>query len=123
MKQILSIKSAAVISLFILLFSVQQGFTHHTKAETNNSSLVIVKIKGLNADVFNKLTTEINKHNEISLEYSCLQSDVVVVKYNHGFTEKADVQHYINSNFKKWGGVKSIEFIYIDLHSTGVSKC
>ena len=106
--------------LFVMLFGIA-----NLKAHTNTdsySSLVIVKVKGLNGSSFNKIADCINKESSLSLEYSCLQSDVIVVKYKHTFNEKGDVQHFINSKFKKWG-VAKIEFIHIDMVLGGSSKC
>lgn len=115
------IQKSGLIILLLLIGISANSFT--LKTSENHSSLVIVKIAGLNADVLNKINKGISKNASMSLEYSCLQSNVIVVKYLHSFSEKADVQHYINSNFKKWGRVKNIEFIFIDLQTTGISKC
>ena len=89
-----------VTSIFILLLFVS-AFNLNVNAEESNkhSSLIIVKVDGLNASIFNKINSGISKNADMSLEYSCLQSDVIVVKYSHSFSEKGDVQHFINNNF------------------------
>lgn len=117
----MSILSKTASLAIIILFMIVQP--NQLQAENNHSSLVIVKIDGLNTTMFNKLNDGISKNSKITLEYSCLQSDIVVVKYNHGFAEKGDVQHFINNNFKKWAQIKNVEFVFIDIQTTGVSKC
>ena len=111
------------VIILMLLFVVPSTFSSNIKFENDNSSLVILKIKGLDSEMADKIASQINKTKHMSLEYSCLQSDVIVLKYAHDFANKGDVQHFINSHFKKWLGVKKIEFIFIDIQSSGVLKC
>lgn len=116
-------KTVKIMMLFLLIVGGYMQVSASKSLENDHSSLVIVKIENLDKKMFEKITAEMAKHASMSLEYSCLESDVMVVKLNHDFTAKADVQHYINNQFKKWSSAKTIEFIYIDLQTTGISKC
>ena len=107
--------------VLFMLFGVANANAHF--GVDNYSSLVIVKVKGLNGSSFNKIAAGINKESSLSMEYSCLESDVIVIKYKHNFNEKGDVQHFINSKFKKWVGTIKVEFIHIDMVLGGSSKC
>ena len=107
--------------ILVMLFGVISANAH--VKNDNYSSLIIVKIKGLSGDSYNKIAAGINNESSLTLEYSCLESDVIVIKYKHTLNEKGDVQHYINNMLKKWSELKSIEFIHIDMTLGGSSKC
>jgi len=112
----------ATFLIFIMLFSISSYGNYNMEVDSY-SSLVIIKVKGLNSDTFNKISQGIGKEVSLSLEYSCLQSDVIVIKYKHSFSEKGDVQHYINNKLKRWIGANQVEFIHIDMVLGGSSKC
>jgi len=109
----------------LLVFTMLVGFTTIAaqKMSDNYSSLIVLKVEGLNADSYNKLAAGINKEVSLTLEYSCLESDIIVIKCKHTYTEKGDVQHFINSKLKKWISNNKVEFIYLDLVLGGSSKC
>ncbi len=109
--------------LFIVIMFFGTTATNAFVGSDNYSSLVIVKVQGLNTDSYNKIAAGINKESSMSLEYSCLESDVIVIKYKHTFNEKGDVQHAIKNKLKKWVGATKVEFIHIDMVLGGVFKC
>ncbi len=110
-------------TLLILVMLLSITSSKANVKSDNYSSLVIIKVTGLNTDSFNKIATGINKESPLFLEYSCLESDVIVIKFKHTFTEKGDVQHYINNKLKKWIGKTKVDFVYIDMVLGGSSKC
>ena len=118
------LKTKGLNGFFLILIMMLGGVTlkAHVNAD-NYSSIVIIKVNGLNGNTYNKIAKGINKEAGLSLEYSCLESNIIVIKYKHTFTEKGDVQHFINNKMKKWIGKTKIEFIHIDLVLGGSSKC
>ncbi len=120
-KQVNNKSLKGIFLVAMLLFGAFSTNAHN--AIDSYSSLVIVKVNGLNGDSYNKIAAGINKEASLSLEYSCLQSDVIVVKYKHTFNNKGDVQHFIGNKLKRWIGVVKIEFIHIDMVLGGSSKC
>ena len=123
MKNSILVQRSNKIALLILIMIFGITTTNAHKVSSDYSSLIIIKVTGLNGDSFNKIAKNINKESGLSLEYSCLESDVIVIKYNHTFSEKGDVQHYINNKLKKWTGGSKVEIIHIDMVLSGTSKC
>ena len=107
--------------VLVMLFGVTPSIANVESA--NYSSLVIIKVANLNGTSYNKIAAGINKVSSLTLEYSCLESDIIVIKYKHTFNEKGDVQHFISNKIKKWIGKAKIEFIHVDMVLGGSSKC
>lgn len=111
-------------SLLLVLTIIFGIMSSYAEVATNEySSLVIVKVAGLNGDSYNKIAEGISKETSLTLEYSCFESDVIVIKYKHTFSDKGDVQHFISNKLKKWIGKTKVEFIHIDMVLGGSSKC
>lgn len=119
--KLISKKIKGTILILLLLLGITS--LNAQSLEENYNSLVVLKVQGLNAETYNKITAGINKESSITFEYSCLESDVIVIKCKHQFAQKADVQYFINNKFKQWIGTGKLEFIYLDVIAGGASKC
>lgn len=88
-----------------------------------NSSLVIVKAPNLTGDQYGQLSSAIAPDNRYSLEYTCLQSGVIVLRYYHNFSEKGDVSMAIKTALRRHGKLTSLEVIYVDISRESSAQC
>ncbi|MEM9829217.1 MAG: hypothetical protein AAF944_01190 [Bacteroidota bacterium] len=105
----------------ILLFSV--GLADAQNVNYDNSSLVIVEAPELNGGQYSQLSTALASDHRYSLEYTCLQSGVIVLRYYHNFTEKGDVGRAIKTELRRRGKLTKLEVIYVDISQESSAQC
>lgn len=88
-----------------------------------NHSTVIVKIPEMTEEQYQGILDGISKDNQFTFEYSCKESNIVIVKYYHRHHERADVRVAATTSFRKWGKVTKIEVIYSDFMKGASGKC
>ena len=108
--------------LFILIFSVLALASLGQDAGTRTSSLVIVKFHDLDLGQWGELVTKVNASDGMVSEFYCEKSEIMVIRYYHKFTEKADVEGYILGKMKAWSRMKTCKILYVEI-STESDKC
>ncbi|MGB3781055.1 MAG: hypothetical protein WA960_22010 [Tunicatimonas sp.] len=93
------------------------------ESDFNQSSLVIVKIPELTGEQYYQISSGLATNTQYSLEYSCLESGIIVLRYYHNFTEEADVRTAVRSLLKQYGKLTSLEVIYVDLSQEAATRC
>lgn len=123
MKLVLStISKTFFCGLLAVLLSVYTP----TSAQDNkfeNSSLVIVKAPELTGDQYGQLSSVLAPDNRYSLEYTCFQSGIIVIRYYHNFSEKGDVSMAIKTALRRHGKLTSLEIIYVDISRESSAQC
>jgi len=89
----------------------------------DNSSLVIVKAPDLTPQQYGEFSSAIGPDNRYSLEYTCLESGIIVLRYYHNFTEKGDVSMAIQSALRQKGKLTRLEVIYVDITRQTSAQC
>jgi hypothetical protein len=87
------------------------------------SSLVIVKIPNLTGEQYAQITTALFPSTRYSLEYSCLISGVIALRYYHNFTEEADVRTAIRATLRRYAPPEQVDVIYVDISSESDTQC
>ena len=88
-----------------------------------NHSTVIIKIPEMTEEQYGGIVDGISRDNQFSFEYSCKESNIIVVKYYHRHHERADVQVAATSSFRKWAKTGKLELIYVDFMKGSTGKC
>lgn len=85
---------------------------------------VVMHITGLDDTQLSRLAAEIGRDRSLSLEYSCVWSGVVVLKYTDvAVTERADAITMTRRLLTKADIEQPVEFLHITLEPRGPGKC
>ncbi|WKN42123.1 hypothetical protein [Tunicatimonas pelagia] len=114
-----------IILFYCLLIVSVFVYTPPTAAQDKfeNSSLVIVKAPNLTGDQYGQLSSAIAPDNRYSVEYICLQSGIIVLRYYHNFSAKGDVGMAIKTALRRHGKLTSLEVIYVDISRESSVQC
>jgi len=111
-----------LLPIFLLLLAFDSANLEQKQVRTHQS-IVIARLLETNDVQLNNLTAGISKNNQMTFEYSCRQSGIVVIKFAHNYEEKADVQTAVIPKFKEWAKTPRIELIYLDVRKGPSDKC
>ncbi len=89
----------------------------------DHSSLVVVKVQDLTNSQYGELSSALAPVNQYSLEYVCLQSGIIVLRYYHNFTEKGYVNQAIKSALRRYGKINRIEVVFVDISPESSTQC
>jgi hypothetical protein len=118
-----TMKHIITILLFSLLLPVQTLRAHEALPAAYDA-MVVVSIEGLDDAALSRLTTEIGKAKNASLEYSCTWSGVVVIKYDEiSVGERADVITMVRRLLSAAGIERGVEVVHVHVEARGVGKC
>lgn len=91
---------------------------------TNSDVLVVMRIDGLNDEMVAKLSAQIGKQRNYTLEYSCVSADIVVLRMNDVVaSERGDAVTLVRRLLSAAGIEKGVEFLHLHLEPRGVNKC
>ncbi|MEM6842473.1 MAG: hypothetical protein AAF944_15615 [Bacteroidota bacterium] len=119
--QAFSIRSMCLSGLIALAMLVsisafaQDGF--------DRSSLVVVKVQDLTNSQYGELSSALAPVNQYSLEYTCLQSGIIVLRYYHNFTTKGYVNQAVKSDLRRYGKLNRIEVVFVDISAEASTQC
>lgn len=90
----------------------------------NSDVLVVLKIDGLTDPMLSKLVQQIGKQQNYSLEYSCVWSDVVVLRMSDVLAAERGDAITITRRFLSTAGIdKGVEFLHVHMEAQGMNKC
>ena len=111
-----------VLSLFALLFAMYT--TDARAAITNSDVLVVLKIEGLDDAMLAKLSAQVAKERNYTLEYSCVSADIVVLRMNDIVaSERGDAVTVARRFLSEAGVIKNVEFLDVHPEPRGTNKC
>lgn len=93
------------------------------ESDFSQNSLVIVKVPGLTGEQYYQISETLATDRRYSLEYSCLESGVVVLRYYHNFSEEGDVRTAIKAMLRRQAPIERLEVIYVDISSESDTRC
>lgn len=116
-------KQLITILLFSLLLPVQ-AIRAHEAAPAAYDAMAVLSIADLDDASLAKLSAEIGKAKNASLEYSCTWSGVVVIKYDGiSVGERADVITMVRRLLSAAGIERGVEVVHVHVEARGVGKC
>jgi hypothetical protein len=112
-----------ILSLFTILLTSSFA-TPEIADMTNSDVLVVMKIDGLNDEMLAKLSAQVGKQRNYTLEYSCVSADIVVLRMNDIVAaERGDAVTVAKRLLAEAGITKNVEFLHVHLEPRGVNKC
>lgn len=107
-------KKHVIIGVSLLLvFLLPVGLSLSNQSSTYDS-LVVCKIENMTSHQFEQASQLLLKRKEITLEYSCQWSGVLVVKLNGSpLHVKGDIQGYLKNTLDKAKLGKQLQFLHI----------
>jgi hypothetical protein len=113
-----------LILFFFALFLMPVNAAPDCETPPAFDAMVIIKIQDLDDAMMAKLSAEIGKQRNMTLEYSCTWSDVVVLKMNGiSLGERADVITLARRHLTNAGITRGIEYLHVHVEGAGVNKC
>jgi len=93
-------------------------------AQTTYEALVVVKVEGLDDGALARLASEVGKDRRAGLEYSCVWSGIVVLKFS-GITtgDRADVATLARRLFTGAGITTGTDLLHVHAEARGPGKC
>nr|WKN34581.1 hypothetical protein K4G66_19595 [Tunicatimonas sp. TK19036] len=85
--------------------------------------MVIVKVPELTSAQYHQISSGLARDHQYSVEYVCLESGIIVLKFYHSFIEVGDVHMAVNTALARTGKLKDIEFVYVDIQKGASSQC
>lgn len=117
-------------SLFLLfliaIMPVAMAHRHHPMVEASAAAdvQVVVHITDLNDSMLARLATQVGKDRSTTLEYSCVWSGVVVLKFSDvPVTERADAITMARRLLGEAGIEQGVEFLHVTVEAKGPGKC
>jgi len=116
-------KHVISLLLFSLILPVQTLHAHRAPAATFDA-MVVLTIADLDDATLAKLSAEIGKAKNATLEYSCTWSGVVVLKFSDiSVGERADVITLVRRQLNAADIERGVEFVHVHVEARGVGKC
>jgi hypothetical protein len=113
-----------LILFFFALFLIPANAAPGCGAPPAFDAMVILKIQDLDDAMMAKLSAEIGKQRNVTIEYSCTWSDVVVLKMNEiSVGERADVITLARRYLTNAGISRGIEYVHVHVQGSGMNKC
>ena len=105
------------LTLMLLSFTF---FGFHTKApkiDYNFESTVVLNIKKHSSEDIQVAQSLLLQNTNISIDYQCLASGVIVCKIGHNFSQGADVKHFVYNILSSKIPAIRISIVFVDIHS------
>jgi hypothetical protein len=110
--------------LLLALFLPTTSLHAHEAPAASYDAMVVVSIDGLDDALLAKLSAEVAKSKQATLEYSCTWSGVVVIKYGDiSVGERADVITMARRLLSAAGIERGVEVVHVHVEARGVGKC
>lgn len=112
------------ITLAILVSAVFLSAANPNQ-DAKYDSIVVVKVHDITGDQYLAISEAVVKETDVTLEYTCLWSGLVVIKINNtSFSSKGDVYAYVSRMINQSTDVKKLELIHVHTETSGkVTKC
>jgi hypothetical protein len=85
---------------------------------------VVLHVDGLDDAMLARLAKQIGRDKNITIEYSCVSSDVLVLRFSDApVNERADVITMVRRQLSAAGIEQGVEFLHIHVDAKGPGKC
>ena len=85
---------------------------------------VVLHITGLDEAMLTRLGRQVDKERTVTIEYSCLASGVVVLRFAESpVNERADVITMVRRQLTAAGIEQGVEFLHVHAEARGPGKC
>ena len=109
--------------LFVGLFG-PASFAQGDVPSSGTDGLVTVRVEGFDDAGLARIAARIAKEQQVSLEYTCLRSGIVVLHFQAlQVSERADVITVVKRLFQQAGITGAIDFLDIHLERSALNKC
>jgi hypothetical protein len=110
--------------ILALLFASPFMALAQTDPGTTVNAMVTVRIGALSESAWPKVTERISREANVSVEYSCLTTGILVLRLQHiTVSDKADVMALVKRLLHE-GGVKgTIEFLDVQVFHESTNRC
>lgn len=115
--------------LHTCLFGLLLAFVHapiaiQTPATATYEVNVVLHIDGLDEAMLTRLGRQVAKERTVTIEYSCLASGVVVLRFAESpVNERADVVTVVRRQLTAAGIERGVEFLHVHAEARGPGKC
>ena len=114
----------AILIWTTALLTPLRGSTHVTLPTGSFDAMVVLHIDGLDDAKLAKLTHAIGADREVGLEYSCVLSGVVVLRFmNASVGERADIITLAKRQLSTAGIEQGVEVLHVHVQERGPGKC
>lgn len=86
-------------------------------------SMVVLELPNADSKQWDALVAKAGSEMSLTIEYTCRDSDILVMKWTHNFHDKADVQQFVSRKVRLWSDIKKVNVLYIDIKENSVGKC
>jgi len=113
-----------VVLFLLALFSPTPLAARAPDAAGGYDVLVVAHVDGLTDEAMARLSKAVLKERGVSIEYSCVWSGIVVLKYNDASaSEKADLITMARRTLDAAAITGQVEFLHTHAEPTGPGKC
>ena len=109
------------------LFGLLLTFVHAPTAIQTTATYevnVVLHIDGLDEAMLTRLGRQVAKERTVTIEYSCLASGVVVLRFAESpVNERADVVTMVRRQLTAAGIEHGVEFLHVHAEARGPGKC
>jgi hypothetical protein len=117
-------RSTMLFLLFALVTVLPSRATDLYTAPAAADAQVVVHITDLDDSMLARLATQVGKDRSTTLEYSCVWSGVVVLKFSDvSVTERADAITMARRLLGEAGIEQGVEFLHVTVEAKGPGKC
>jgi hypothetical protein len=110
------------LTLVLISFTFFGFYTKAPKMDNNFESTVVLNIKKHSSEEIQVAQSLLLKSSNISIDYQCLASGVIVCKISHNYSQEADVKHFVYKALSSKIAVSRIKILFVDIHSK-TSQC
>ena len=104
------------IFLAFIIASASISFAgNNPKGDYKYESTVVINIVKHSSDDMNYVNSKLVDNSQITREYQCLSSGIIVLKVRHNYMEQGDVRHLILKNLKNKIPTKRIDILFVDM--------
>ena len=117
-------KLRTVILTALLIMLVQPANSVTPPDPASYDAMVVMHIADLDDAAMIALSKSIGAEKDVTLEYSCVWSGVIVLKFsNASVAERADVITLARRQLADAGVTQQVEFLHVHAEERGPGKC
>jgi hypothetical protein len=113
-----------LFAAMLLALFIQPAIAGDPPSLANYDTMVVMHIQDLDDASLSALAKTIGAEKDVSMEYSCAWSGVVVLKFtNISVAERADVITFVHRQLTMANVEKAVEFLHVHAEERGPGKC
>ena len=113
-----------LLLLSLSLWGAALGHSPAALAQTGYDAMVVLRVSDLGDEDMAALSRQLGKQQQVTLEYSCTWSGVLVMKLSGiPVNERADVITLARRQLVQAGVEKPMEVLHVHVEARGTGKC